>query len=456
MGLISQKLKKAVDAVKETSAYSAALQSFHSVLDDQWKEYFRCDSMDEDVLVTKGVKHISGKSSNTNGSSNIITNGSIIAVADGQCMLIVENGKIADICAEPGAYVYDTSTEPSIFSGNLGESVIESFKTMGKRFTFGGDTGNDQRIYYVNTKFIMDNKFGTPSPIPFKIYDEDTGFALTINIKCNGVYTYRITDPVAFYTNVCGNVVNEFRRSEIDAQLKADFVQGLTPAFSSLSEKKIAIEAIASHSNELIDALNEVLKARWTEKGITVKDVSISPISLSDEDKEKLNKAQTTKFYSDAGNAAGMMAMSQAAALEAAANNSAGAMTGFLGMGMAMNTGGLNASQLFEQAAAQKKAAGAQEAKNTDAAGWKCSCGATATGNFCPECGAKKPNADGWTCPTCGNVNKGKFCGNCGAKKPAGVPLYKCDKCGWEPEDPANPPKFCPECGDPFDDKDIK
>jgi membrane protease subunit (stomatin/prohibitin family) len=429
----------------------AAKQAVGSSLADQWKEYFGCDAIDKDVLMVKGRKIVNGKSSNTNGSDNIITNGSIIAVADGQCMIIVEKGKVVDICAEPGAYEFNASTEPSVFSGNLGESIIESFKTMGKRFTFGGDTANDQRVYYFNTKEILDNKFGTQSPIPFKIHDEDTGFALTIDVRCNGVYSYRIVDPIAFYTNVCGNVTNEFRRSEIDNQLKTDFIAGLTPAFAELSGKRISIESIAAHTSELEEAVNNALAKKWKDRGLQVATISMNPIALSDEDKKKLNQAQTSRFYSDASNAAGMMASAQASAMEAAANNKAGAMTGFMGMGMAMNAGGINTNQLFEQAAANKAAKG-----STSTDSWKCSCGATVTGNFCPECGAKKPSAEGWTCPTCGNINKGKFCGNCGAKKPAGALLYKCDKCGWEPEDPANPPKFCPECGDPFDDKDIK
>ncbi|MBP5197694.1 MAG: SPFH domain-containing protein [Lachnospiraceae bacterium] len=427
----------------------AANAAIGSTLADQWKEYFGCDAIDKDVLVVKGRKIVSGKSSNTKGSDNIISNGSVIAVADGQCMIIVEKGKVIEICAEPGAFTFDSSSEPSIFAGNLGEGIIDSFKTMIERLGFGGDTGNDQRVYYFNTKEIMDNKFGTQNPVPFKIYDEDTGFALTIDVRCNGVYSYRIVDPIAFYCNVCGNVSNAYRRSEIDTQLKTEFISALTPAFAELSAKKISIESIAGHNAELEAAVNNALSAKWSERGIKVCQIALNPISLTEEDKKKLNQAQTSKFYSNAANAAGMMATSQAAAMEAAAKNPAGAMNGFVGMGMAMNAGGLNANQLFAQAAQ----APAQNTQSADS--WKCSCGATATGKFCPECGSPKPAA-GWTCPKCGSVNTGKFCQNCGAKKPAGEPIYKCDKCGWVPEDPKNPPKFCPECGDPFDDGDIQ
>ncbi|MBR6531246.1 MAG: SPFH domain-containing protein, partial [Clostridia bacterium] len=147
----------------------AGVGALGGVLADQWKEFFYCDSLKNDVLMVKGQKRVSGRSSNTKGSDNLISNGSGIAVADGQCMIIVEQGKVVEFCAEPGEFTYDTSTEPSLFSGKLGDTIKETFKTVGKRFTYGGDTGKDQRVYYFNTKEIMDNKFGTPNPFMFEV-----------------------------------------------------------------------------------------------------------------------------------------------------------------------------------------------------------------------------------------------------------------------------------------------
>ena len=205
------------------------------VLADQWREYFYCESMDADVLAVKGAKRISQKrSSNTKAEDNIITNGSIIAVNDGQCMMIVEQGKVVEFCAEPGEFVYDTSTEPSIFYGGLGEGIKKSFATMGKRFTFGGDTAKDQRVYYFNTKEILGNKFGTATPVPFRLVDRNIGLDMYITVRCHGEYSYKISDPVVFYTNVCGNVSEAYTRDNLDSQLKSEILAALQPAFSKI------------------------------------------------------------------------------------------------------------------------------------------------------------------------------------------------------------------------------
>ena len=427
-------------------------------LADQWKEFFYCESMPKEVLVTKGQKRISGRSSNTKGSDNIITNGSGIAVADGQCMIIVEQGKVVEVCAEPGEFTYDTSTEPSIFSGSLGDSIKDTFRTIGKRFTYGGDTGKDQRVYYFNTKELIDNKFGTPNPIPFRVVDSKIGLDVDVSVRCSGVYSYKIADPLLFYTNVCGNVEQEYCRDELDNQLKTEFISALQPAFGKLSDLEMRPNQIVSHNTELEDAMNTALSAKWGElRGLKVVSIALGSVTLPDEDAEMIKQAQRTAIMRDPTMAAATLVGAQADAMKAAASNEAGAMTGFMGMGMAMNAGGgMNAQNLFAMGQQQQPQQSAPAPAAAPAAsGWKCSCGATVTGKFCPECGSPKPaDADGWTC-SCGTVNKGKFCQNCGAKKPAGVPQYRCDKCGWEPEDPAHPPKFCPECGDPFDDGDI-
>ena len=469
---------------------------------DQWKEFFYCEAMDKNVMVRKGQKQTSSRSSNTKGNDNIITNGSGIAVADGQCMIIVEQGKVVEVCAESGQFTYDTSTEPSIFSGNLGDSISKTFATIGKRFTFGGDTGKDQRVYYFNTKELIDNKFGTPNPIPFRVVDSKIGLDIDVAVRCSGVYSYRISDPLLFYTNVCGNVENEYTREEIESQLKTEVISALQPAFGRLSDMELRPNQIVNHNTELENAMNETLSAKWSElRGLKVVSIALGSVTLPEEDAELIKQAQRTAMLQNPTMAAATMVGAQADAMKAAASNEGGAMNGFIGMGMAMNAGGgMNAQNLFAMGAQQeearrreeleRQAAQAAQAPAPQAApaadSWQCTCGATVTGKFCPECGSKKPEPkpaadswqcacgatvtgkfcpecgsprpvqeEGWTC-SCGAVNKGKFCSECGAKKPAAAPLYRCDKCGWEPEDPKNPPKFCPECGDPFNDADIQ
>ena len=432
----------------------AGMGAIGGTLADQWKEFFYCDAIDKNVLVVKGQKRVTSRTTNTKGNDNIISNGSGIAVADGQCMIIVEQGKIVEVCAEPGQFTYDTSTEPSLFSGSLGKSIIETFKTMGKRFAYGGDTGKDQRVYYFNTKEIIDNKFGTANPLPFRVVDSKIGLDIDVSIRCNGVYSYKIANPILFYTNVCGNVEQEYTRSEIDSQLKTEFISALQPAFAKLSALEMRPNQVPAHAEELSSFMNEALNKKWGElRGLQVVSIAMNPITLPEEDAEMIKQAQRTAIMRDPGMAAATLVGAQAEAMKSAASNEAGAMTGFLGMGMAMNAGGgMNAQNLY--AMAQQQQAPAAPAPAPAAGGWTCSCGAVNTGKFCAECGAKKPD-DGWTC-SCGTVNKGKFCVECGAKKPASEPLYRCDKCGWQPEDPTNPPKFCPECGDPFNDADIQ
>ena len=464
----------------------AGIGALGGTLADQWKEFFYCDALPNDVLMRKGEKRTSGRSSNTKGNDNIISNGSGIAVADGQCMIIVEQGKIVDICAEPGEYTYDMSTEPSIFSGSLGDSVKATFQTIGKRFTYGGDTAKDQRVYYFNTKELIDNKFGTPNPIPFRVVDSKIGLDIDVSVRCSGVYSYKIADPMLFYTNVCGNVEQDYSRDELDGQLKTEFISALQPAFGRLSDMELRPNQIVSHNTDLENAMNAALSAKWGElRGLKVVSIALGSVTLPDDDADMIKQAQRTAIMKDPTMAAATLVGAQADAMKAAASNEAGAMTGFMGMGMAMNAGGgMNAQNLFAMGQQQQTASAASSAPASPAAdSWKCSCGATVNGKFCPECGSKKPepvqaNAwkcscgatvtgkfcpecgspkpvsdDGWTC-ACGTVNKGKFCSNCGSKKPDGAPLYRFDKCGWEPDDPHNPPKFCPECGDPLDDND--
>lgn len=420
------------------------------VLADQWKEYFYCDSIDVDVLAVKGQKKVSGRSSNVKASDNIISNGSVIAVNDGQCMMIVDQGKVVELSAEPGEFIYDSSTEPSIFEGPLGKSILNTFKTIGRRFAFGGDTGKDQRVYYFNIKEIVENKFGTANPIPFRVVDRNIGLDIDVSVRCNGLFSYKISDPMLFYTNVCGNIEHNYTRSEIDSQLKTEFISALQPAFSKISDMEVRPNALPGHAEKLAELMNEALTAKWGElRGLAVVSIALNPITLSPDDAELIKQAQRTAILRDPSMAAATLTEAQAEALKGAANNEAGAMNGFIGMGMAINTGnGMNAQGLYEMGAKKEK-----EGATAPINGWTCQCGKVNTTKFCSECGEPKPSA-GWVC-SCGVQNMGKFCHDCGKPKPQNAPLYRCDKCGWQPEDPKNPPKFCPECGDRFDESDI-
>ena len=490
------------------------------ILADQWKEFFRCEAIPADVLVMKGQKVAGKRSSNTKGTDNIITTGSVILVADGQCMMIVDQGQIVEFAAEPGEYTYDASTEPTIFCGDLGEGLKQSFQQLGKRFTFGGEPPKDQRIYYFNTKELMGNKYGTPSPVPFRVVDNNIGLDIEISIRCFGEFSYRICDPMLFYKNVCGNVTENYTRDNLDGQMRTELLTALGPAFAKISAKGIRYSALPGHTFEIAEALNEVLSSKWRNlRGLEIVSFGVSNVNASEEDEAMIKELQKTAVFRNANMAGAYMVGAQGEAMKTAAANPNGAMMGFMGMGMAQTAGGMNAAQLFQigqQQTAQQQAqqlidAQAQAMANAAATNsWKCACGATATGKFCPECGAKKPEpkpVNGWKCScgamatgkfcpecgspkpadnswkcgcgatvtgkfcpecgspkpaddgswtcSCGQKNTGKFCPNCGGKKPAGIPQYKCDKCGWQPADPTKAPRFCPECGDPFDNGDI-
>ena len=389
----------------------AAISAASGVMADQWREFFYCEAMDMDTLMVRGQKRVSGRGSNTKGSDNVISNGSGIAVADGQCMLIVENGMIVDMCAVPGEYTYDYSSEPSLFTGNFGENMIETFKNIGRRFSYGGDAGKDQRVYYINTKEIMGNKFDTPSPIIFEVINKRIGMSRIVNVRCNGVYSFIISNPLLFYTKVCGNVQHSFTRDMIADQLKAEFGSALQPAFCELAEMELRPAQLPAKVDELKKAMNDALKDEWVEtRGISIEKIALNLITLNPDDMKKIQDMEDSMTMgSNPFMMAERMTNATVNAMETAAANSAGAMNGFIGMNMAGGAMG-----------------GGQKPQGTN--GWSCSCGA---------------------------VNTSKFCQNCGRRKPEGVPQYRCDKCGWQPEDPTKPPRFCPECGDPFDTGDI-
>ena len=399
----------------------AALGSAGGVLADQWKEYFYCESMQADVLVTKAHKKVSGRSSNKHGSENIISNGSVIAVNDGQCMLIVEQGKVVDVCAEPGEYTYDTSSEPSIFCGGLGAGVKAAFQQVGKRFTFGGEPPKDQRVYFVNTKELVGNKYGTPNPVPFRVVDMNIGLDMDITIRCFGEYSYQIANPVLFYTNVCGNVEQDYTREEIDGQLKSELMTALQPAFAKISEMGIRYSALTGHTQELSDVLNKVLSDKWDNlRGIRIVSLGVSSVKASEEDEAMIKELQRNAVFRNPTMAAAQMVGAQASAMQSAAlNEKTGPAMAFAAMNMAANVGGANAQNLFtmgQQQAAQAQPMQPSAPAPVPQAEWTCSCGTVNTGKFCSECGSPRP-AGPWTC-SCGTVNTGKFCSECGKPRP--------------------------------------
>ena len=431
----------------------AAKSALGGTMASQWKEYFYMESMPDNVLAARARK----KTKNRFGGSrteddNIISAGSVIAVNEGQCVMVVDQGRVVEFSAEPGEYVFDENAEPSIFYGSFsGEKAKQLLKATFDRLSFGGQAGRDQRVYFFNTKEIKGNRYGTPSPVPFRVVDQNIGLDMDISIRCNGEYSYRITNPMLFYANVCGNVQREYTRAQIDSQLKTELLTALQPAFAKISEQGVRYSALPGHTYEIAEALNDVLSEKWANlRGVEVVSFGISSVSASEEDEAMIKQLQSSAALRDPAMAAAQLAGAQAQAMRDAAKNTNGAMTGFMGMGFAQQAGGMNAQSLYQMAASQQAAQPAQPAADS----WKCSCGTVATGKFCPECGKPRPAAVGWTCTACGAVNQGKFCSECGAKKPVGAPQYRCDKCGWVPADPANPPKFCPECGDPFGDED--
>ena len=428
------------------------------VLADSWRDYFYCDALEADVLVAKGQKRTSskGRSSNTKGEDNIISDGSIIAVNEGQYMIIVQQGAIVDAVGEAGEYVFDKSTEPSLFFGDatLKDRVLQSFERVGARFAFGGDAANDQRVYFFNAKEIMDNKFGTATPVPFRVVDANIGLDTDLSVRCNGQYSYRIVDPLMFYKNVCGNVDDVYTRDKIDAQLRSELLMALQPAFAKISAMGVRYSAVPAHTMELVEALNEALADKWASmRGIQVVSFAVNSISIPPEDEQMIKDLQKAAVMRDPNMRAANLTAAQADAMRTAAGNTAGAAVGFMGMGMAAGAGGMNAQSIFGQAdggvpqSQYPMAAGGGFATPGAPAGagageWTCSCGATSTGKFCPNCGSPKPEpvaAGEWTC-ACGAKNAGKFCSNCGQPKPAAD--------GWDCSCGAhNTGAFCSNCG---------
>ncbi len=438
---------------------SAGINSVKGVFADEWKEAFVCDALESNVLLTKGIKQNEKDSSNTKGHENVISDGSKIIVADGQCMLIVEQGKVVEVCATPGEFTYDNKIAPSLFTGKLGDSIKNTFSTIGKRFTFGDNTATDQRIYYINVKEIVGNKYGTANPVPFRVVDHNIGLDIDISVRCHGEYSYQIIDPLLFYTNVCGNTKTRYLRDEIDGMLKTELLTALQPAFANISSLGIRYSALPGHTTQIAEQLNSVLSQKWQQlRGLKIVSFGVNSVVASKEDEDMIKELQKTAVLRNSGMAAATLTAAQAEAMKlAAGNEGTGAFMAFAGMNLAQQSGGVNANQLYQQ---QQQGAplvnpmGSVVSAPTQATGWNCECGGVNTGKFCAQCGKPQPvELSSWEC-ACGTLNSGKFCSECGKQNQT----FKivCDKCGFTPSDPTKTPKFCPECGDIINEFDRK
>lgn len=434
-----------------------AIDATRQVIQDQYLEFFECPSMPDDVLIVKGHKSTKGNTRNSN-IDDVISNGSLIIVNKGQAMAIVDNGAVVEFTAEAGPFVFDSSAEPSIFSGSLGQNVVKTFKTIGRRISFGGHTGRTQQVYFFNTKLIKDNLFGTATPITFRAVDRNIGLDMDVHLSCHGSYNYQVVDPIMLFSNIAGNVEESYSRKDLDGTMKKEFIAAMRPSLAALSRLELRPSQVADHEPELAEELKKNLTQKWLEdRGIEIKEVNILSTEVPPDELKQISDLQKMATLRDPGLAAAKITEAQAEAMKTAAGNQGGAMMGFMGMNMAQMAGGMNNQSLYQMAGQQQQQPQQPAPQSAPVQGWSCACGASGnTGKFCRECGKPKPAAgEGWSC-SCGAVNKGKFCMECGKPKPAGAPLYRCDKCGWEPADPKHPPKFCPQCGDPFDENDVQ
>lgn len=445
-----------------------------STFRDAVKDYYRCEGMTNDYLCIPAAKVMRDGTVN-NASDKIISNGSVFDVAVNQAALLVENGRVHDfvIATEEnftGQYKYDSTLEPSILGGGL-KDFVPTFQAMASRFTAGGQSTNTMYLVYINLKEITQN------PVGFgRTAFMDKYLGTRLMLSGYGFYTFKIANPVAFYENLVMDVNTRYNKEQIVPQLKQELQPKLMQAIGMISPMcGNGYQDIYVYQKELADAANGELKESWLNKrGILIDTIAVTP-QLSDEDKDRVMDLENAKTLSNSQMAMGTLVGAQAEAMKAAASNDAGALTGFLGMGMAMNTGGFNTGALLQQQmadeSAQKMQASAQpmpqSAQETvqsvqtpqQTAGaantWDCECGTKNTGRFCVNCGNQKPREDGaWECG-CGTKNKGKFCMNCGKKKPDTIKGYQCDKCGWTTMDVSSAPKFCPECGDKIEEVDI-
>ena len=440
----------------------ATFDSINSQISDQYLEFFTQDSLGQEILVKKGANKM--ERGRNKGNSEVISNGSIINVPEGCFCLLVNNGEIVDVVSDAGAYKWDTSTAPSILANkNFGENVKQSIGDIWNRMKMGGEIQQQQRVYFVNKLEMMNQNFGTPSPVPYA----DPEYR-NIYIRLNGTFSFRVENPVTFFRNIVGNVRDEYTVADFmgtpakPQQPRLEFLDNITETLNKCGgpyPQGIMFSTLPSKQGEFRRYMQDCLDDEWLQKrGIVVEKVAIASVTPDDKSRERIEKVDEAKLYgSDQAALGAAVALGQTEAMKNAGANANGAVNGFMGLGMMGAVGGNNATAAAlntVQANQGQPQTGffagqtAAPAGAPAAAGWTCSCGQTGnTGKFCGNCGQPQPApaAAGWTC-SCGQTgNTGKFCGNCGQPQPAAAPAA-CPKCGYKPAD-GNMPKFCPECG---------
>lgn len=380
-----------------------------STVADTWKDYIYCDSLDNNVLVKKG-QHKFQPGNIKYGNENVITEGSCIAVNEGQFLILVENGKIIDYTAEPGGYIWNSDAESSFFDGSFGEGLRNTVASFSERLQFGGIASNDQRAYFVNTKEILNNRFGF-GKVPFR----DHEFNLTILLQGYGNYSYRINDPIRFFFHVASNVQNEYTTENLSAQLRAELQGCILPVIGGMADVVTSYDQIVTNTPQMVELLNGELSKLWLEnRGIEVSSISFANILPDDESVEKIRDLQESRVYSENKTMLGARVVAaKANAMEDAANNPSGSANAFMGVNMAAASQQVDVDSLLNSDSEKPVAA------ETNEDVWVCECGEHNTTKFCPECGRKKPE----------------------------IPNYICKKCGEDLRKYGKIPKFCPECG---------
>lgn len=416
----------------------ATMAAIGGGLADSWQEVLEADNMSDTTVFTRAVavRKDDKRNRNRKGSADAISNGSIIHVYDNQFMLLVEGGKVVDFTAEPGYYKVDNSTMPSLFAGQFGESIKETFS----RIKYGGVPSSAQKAYFINLQEIKGIKFGTRTPVSYF----DNFYNSELFLRTFGTYSIRITDPLKFYAEAIPRNKDSVDINDINEQYLSEFLEALQAAMNQMSVDGIRISHVQSKSRELSRYMANELDEEWRAlRGMEVQAVGIASVSYDEESKKLIEMRNQGAMLGDAAVREGYVQGAMARGFEAAGSNQNGAAATFMGMGMGMNAMGgfggfseTNRAQMERQA--QERAAAAEQAANA----WSCACGTQNSGNFCQNCGAAKPAPAGaWKCPACGAQNSGKFCQNCGAKAPADEKWF-CPECGTQ-----NGGKFCQNCG---------
>ena len=430
----------------------AVAQAVGGSFADQWLEVIEPDDMGDQTVFTRGVLIRRGQ--NTKGTDDTVSNGSIIHVYDNQFMMLVDGGKIVDYTAEPGYYKVDNSSLPSLFNGQLKDTLKDSFA----RIKFGGQTPDKQKVFFINLQEIKGIKFGTRNPINYF----DNFYNAELFLRAHGTYSIKIVDPIRFYAEAIPRNKDRVEITDINEQYISEFLEALQTSINQLSADGVRISYVSSKGRELSKYMSETLDEEWNQmRGMEIQAVGIASISYDEESPNLINlRNKGAMMGSDPNVMRGIAVGNITEGIRDAGSNAAGAMTGFMGVGMGMNafnssmdslnqmTAGMqqnqqmnNGTQMAGGVAGVQQAAPAQQAASPAGNEWTCECGTTNTGKFCCNCGKPAPAPavkTDWTCE-CGAVNTGKFCTNCG--KPAPAADWTCE-CGT-----VNTGKFCSNCG---------